>query len=152
MSVPKTSQRKKILVVDDDTDDRELFVEALLTVGSEVICYSAADGQEAIHKLETMELPDIIFLDLNMPVMDGWDCLNRLKSTEHYKSIPVIIHTTSSRDADKKLAKELGAICFFTKPDDYKKLRKMLEIVVEQLNKDRVETICEAVHQSLHLN
>lgn len=148
------SNGKKFLIVDDDRDDRELFTEALAAVDPGLICYSAPDGQKAIEKLESMAInqPDLIFLDLNMPVMDGWQCLTKLKSVESYKNIPVIIHTTSSHTVDKKLAKELGAICFFTKPDDFKKLKKMLEIVIEKLNNNAIDAICDAVSAYLYLN
>ncbi|MDJ1496306.1 response regulator [Cytophagaceae bacterium DM2B3-1] len=144
---------KRFLIVDDDSDDRELFREALTAVEPEVVLYSAANGQTAIEKLasQAIDQPDIIFLDLNMPVMNGWDCLNQLKSLQEYKNIPVIIHTTSSHTQDKKLAKERGAICLFTKPDDFKRLKAILEIVVEKMNKKAVDSICEAVYKYLQL-
>jgi CheY-like chemotaxis protein len=145
---------KKILIVDDDSDDNGLFTEALATVEPDIVCYSAADGQEALEKLDAkvIEPPDIIFMDINMPIMNGWQCLTRLKSVHHYKDIPVIMYSTSSSKRDKDLAKDLGAICFFTKLHDFKKLIKMLEIVVDMMNKDSVDAICSAVYKYLNLN
>jgi CheY-like chemotaxis protein len=145
---------KRFLIVDDDSDDNSLFTEALAAVEPQIICYCAADGQEALEKLETgsIEHPDIIFLDINMPIMNGWQCLTKLKSVPGYKDIPVIIHTTSSRKTDRELAKDLGAICFFTKLHDFKKLKKMLEIVVEKMESDSVDAICNAVYNYLNLN
>jgi CheY-like chemotaxis protein len=145
---------KKFLVVDDDSDDNGLFTEALAAVGPGIICYCVADGQEALEKLEAKLIapPDIILMDINMPIMNGWQCLTRLKSAPDYKDIPVIIHSTSSRKTDKELAKDLGAICFFTKLHDFKRLKKMLEIVVEKMNANSVDAICNAVYKYLNLN
>jgi CheY-like chemotaxis protein len=145
---------KKFLVVDDDSDDKGLFTEALTAVEPGIICYSADDGQEALKKLDSklIEPPDIIFMDINMPIMNGWECLVKLKSAPGYKDIPVIIHTTSSRITDRQLARDLGAICFFTKLNDFSKLKKMLEIVVEKMNNDSVDAICDAVYKYLNLN
>ena len=115
---------KKFLVVDDDSDDSGLFAEALSSVGKNNVFYSAADGQDALEKLENrlIDIPDMIFLDINMPVMNGWECLAKLKSREKYQQIPVIIYTTSSRSVDRVIAKDLGAICLFTKLHDFKKI------------------------------
>jgi CheY-like chemotaxis protein len=145
---------KRFLIVDDDVDDNELFTEALAAVETQIICYSAADGLEAIEKLDTkaIEQPDIIFMDINMPVMDGWQCLTKLKSESSYKDIPVIMYSTSSRKVDREVARDLGAICFFTKLSDFKQLKKVLEIVVEKMNGNAVDAICNAVYKYLNLN
>ena len=84
---------KRILVVDDDNDDRELFSEALASVDPVIVCDQATDGAEALKRLSTREIdkPDIIFLDINMPVMNGWQFLSKLKSEDQYKNIPVIV-------------------------------------------------------------
>jgi len=145
---------RRFLIVDDDSDDNGLFTEALAAVEPRIICDSAFDGREALEKLETKAIqpPDIIFLDINMPVMNGWQCLTQLKSESGYKDIPVIIYSTSSSRVDKELARKLGAICFFTKLHDFRKLIKMLEIVVEKINSNAVDAICNTVYDYLNLN
>src|SRR5207302_9453827 len=117
---PKTNRKKhliktmvkRFLLVDDDTDDRELFSEALVSVDPVIICDLAADAEEALKKLDKKEgPPDLIFLDINLPVMTGWQFLSNLKSTEAYKDIPVIMYSTSNNQRDKDIAKDLGALC-----------------------------------------
>jgi CheY-like chemotaxis protein len=147
-------QVKRFLIIDDDEDDNELFTEALAAVESGIICYSAEDGQEAIDKLDAKVIgqPDIIFMDINMPVMNGWQCLTKLKSVSDYNGIPVIIYSTSSDKRDKELAKDMGAICFFTKFSDFKKLIKVLEIVIHKMNTNSIDAICNEVYRYLNLN
>ena len=154
MSLTSAFVPKKILIVDDDNDDSSLFCEALKEVGPTAICYIAEDGNDALEKLNNLEIdfPDIIFLDLNMPVMDGWECLNRLKSMDKFKDIPVIIHTTSAQKLHKKQALSMGALCFVTKLYDFKKLKSMLSIVIDKLSLNSIDTICETIHTQLKLN
>lgn len=144
----------KFLIVDDDSDDTDLFAEAVTAVEPETVCYRAGDGVDALEQLcsSNIDEPDIIFLDLNMPNMNGWECLNRLKSDVQLKDIPVIVHTTSTSTQDRKMAMQLGAICFFTKPDDFKMLQLMLKIVIDNLKRKAVDDICNAVYRELKLN
>jgi CheY-like chemotaxis protein len=139
---------KKFLVIDDDTDDRELFCEALASIDPVIICEHAVDGKEALTKLSTKEIekPDIIFLDINMPIMNGWQFLTHLKKEEHYKEIPVIVYTTSSTQKDKRIASDLGALCFITKPHAFGRLKNMLGLIVMHVNNQDFAKICDDVH------
>jgi len=134
---------KKIFLIDDDQDDRSLFCEAVEELGSEIVCYTAANGRKALSQINNKEIetPDIIFLDINMPVMNGWQCLSMLKEQEFYKSIPVIMYSTSSHPEDVEKARQLGALCFFTKPRDFKSLKKSLEIVVGYLHSNSLSSL-----------
>jgi CheY-like chemotaxis protein len=140
---------KRILVIDDDNDDRELFSEALASVDPVIVCDQAIDGAQALKRLASQEIdtPDIIFLDINMPVMNGWQFLTRLKSEEEYKNIPVIVYTTSSNQKDKLIADNLGALCFITKPHAFGRLKNMLGIVVMHVNSREFKRICVEVHK-----
>ena len=140
---------KRILVIDDDNDDRELFSEALASVDPVIVCDQATDGAEALKRLTSREFdtPDIIFLDINMPVMNGWQFLTRLKSEDMYKNIPVIVYTTSSNQKDKLIADNLGALCFITKPHAFGRLKNMLGIVVMHVNNREYRRICSEVHK-----
>ena len=146
-------QPKRILIIDDDRDDSDLFTEALSAVKGPTICYRAGDGEEAMEKLEENEIekPDMIFLDINMPVMDGWECLSKLKSADRFKDIPVIMHTTSALKIDRDNARRLGALCFITKQPDFQILKRILEIVVNKMTKQEFETLCQEVYRSLNM-
>lgn len=135
----------RFLLIDDDSDDRELFSEALSMVGPAIICYQANDAEEGFTWLQqNREEPDLIFLDINLPVMNGWQLLTRLKESS-LKHIPVIMYSTSSNARDIRTAKELGALCFITKPHAFRMLKGMLNVVVEHANRKDYGKLCEAV-------
>jgi CheY-like chemotaxis protein len=121
---------RKFLLADDDTDDANLFCEAINQV-SLAECNTVENGLELFKLLskQNTDNPDIIFLDINMPMMDGWECLRKLKSSSDYSSIPVIMYSTSSAKRDIDMAYSLGAQLFLTKPEDFRELSKILEIV-----------------------
>src|SRR5688572_11538760 len=93
---------KNILLVEDDQDDQEFFTEVLSTTYPDVTCEVVANGHKALQLMPTLpNLPDLIFLDLNMPVMDGREFLRLVKTDIMYsafRNIPVIILTTSASD------------------------------------------------------
>ena len=129
---------KFFLLADDDHDDAELFSEALSTVGPSIKFHHVEDGQEVFQFLSTskIEKPDVIFLDLNMPAMSGWQCLAKLKNDTALKNIPVIMYSTSSNPREKEIAIELGATGFVTKPTEFKVLTKILETISDNLDSD----------------
>ena len=109
-----------VLLVDDDADDRQFFQEALSEVEPAARFASAVDGIDALEFLKrTDKLPHYIFLDLNMPRMDGRQCLCELKKDPRFSSIPVIIYTTSSQKEEEKETFQLGAVAFFQKPSNF---------------------------------
>ena len=126
------------LLADDDRDDAEIFSEALSTVNPSIKFHHVEDGQEVFQFLSTskIEIPDVIFLDLNMPAMSGWQCLAKLKNDTVLKNIPVIMYSTSSNPREKEIAIELGATGFVTKPTDFKVLTKILEAIFTNLGSD----------------
>lgn len=109
------------MVVDDDADDRHMFCEALHIVDDSVECVAAQDGAEALGLLQAADshLPDLIFLDLNMPRLNGHQCLSAIKKIGNLLHIPVIIYSTSKQQKDIDEAKSLGAACFITKPNTF---------------------------------
>jgi CheY-like chemotaxis protein len=141
------SMVKRFLLVDDDTDDRELFSEALASVNPDITCDLAADAQEALEKLyDNEDTPDVIFLDINLPAMTGWQFLRNLKSTEVYKDIPVIMYSTSNNQRDKDIARDLGALCFITKPNAFGKLKSTLAIIITYMDRQWHGQISTAVN------
>jgi CheY-like chemotaxis protein len=142
---------KKFLLTDDDKDDRELFSEALASIDPGIICHGAEHGRDALRILNTPDVskPDIIFLDINMPVMNGWELLVTLKKDNSRNDIPVIIYTTSSEERDKQIAKDLGALCFVTKPADFRLVKNILKVVVRNIEKNSLSQICEELDELL---
>jgi len=121
------------LLVDDDEDDSMLFEEVLQECDPEIHFMAASNGKEALDMLtsEGIDLPDLIFLDLNMPRMDGKECLSKMKQHAALAQIPVIIYTTSFHLKDIEETRKLGAIGFITKPSDIQDLQMILGIIVE---------------------
>ncbi|WP_145714619.1 response regulator [Chitinophaga japonensis] len=130
------------LLIDDDTDDTFLFNEVLQQVNPAVTFRSAANGQEALDTLKsTAALPDVIFLDLNMPRMDGRQCLSALKQDHRLKHIPVIIYTTSSHPLDIAQTLQNGAACFITKPTDTRALINILAAIAANVHSNLEDTL-----------
>ncbi|WP_026729696.1 response regulator [Flavobacterium denitrificans] len=117
---------KNILQIDDDIDDCEFFMEALQAVSN--ADYTAMhNAVEALNKLIRQELnPDIIFLDLNMPIMSGFEFLAAIKDQKIIKDIPVIIFSTSQYEETKIKARNYGAKEFISKPSDFNELKKII--------------------------
>jgi len=117
-----------IFLIDDDEDDRDFFNIALSETNYGVQFKTARTANEALKMLYSKEVsPDFIFLDLNMPGMDGRSCLQELKKNIETKHIPVIIFTTSSAQKDIIETKHLGAADFITKPSNLDKLTTALK-------------------------
>ena len=105
------------LLVDDDDDDKEIFCLALAEVNPSIECHIASDGIEALGMLSDPAFtPDYIFLDLNMPLMSGKECLREIKKRRHLENTSVIIFSTSASQKDIEDTSELGASAFITKP------------------------------------
>jgi CheY-like chemotaxis protein len=107
----------KILLIDDDADDCLLFCEAINLIDDTIECVIASNGEEALLALDAI-VPDIIFMDINMPVLDGKECLKQIKSTEILKNIPTVICSTSSDPIEIDNILDLGA-GYITKPASF---------------------------------
>lgn len=122
---------KYVLHIDDDDEDQEIFLAAVNQLSQEINCHSITNATEALQKLTSKQLnPDVIFLDLNMPVMNGQQFLIEIKKCDDLKNIPVIIFSTSSHTATIQLMKELGAYDFITKPAGYDQLVNLLKPIL----------------------
>jgi len=132
----KTAKILQILLADDDVVDRELFAEALSQIQLEVKLHEVSDGNELFTCLRSRSAhPDIIFLDLNMPLKDGRETLRDLKADDQFKLIPVIILSTSSSEFDIKLCYQSGATLFISKPHDFHMLVDMLQNILNLASK-----------------
>ncbi len=115
-----TKSPNHVLVVDDELFNRELLEGLLVPLGYEVTL--AEDGKEALEKVKE-KAPDVILLDIMMPIMDGFEVARQLKGKEETKSIPIVMVTALSEVEDRIKALEAGANDFLTKPVDMAELR-----------------------------
>ena len=116
---------KKIFLADDDCDDVDFFTAAVSEIAPDSELTAACDGQELIEKLRTTQsAPDIIFLDINMPKVDGINALKVIRNEMSVlKDVPVIMYSTSNNETFIKSAYNAGANCFFTKPMNFHELK-----------------------------
>ncbi|MBA3828772.1 MAG: response regulator [Taibaiella sp.] len=122
---------RNILLIDDDEDDQEIFLSAVAQLSTSAQCMALPDATDALHKLSSKQIsPDVIFLDLNMPVMNGQQFLMEIKKRNDLKNIPVIIISTSAHPQTIELTKDMGAIDFITKPPRYDELITILSSFV----------------------
>lgn len=128
------NQPKTCLLIDDDQDDQEIFMIALNDSGRLIDCQMASDALSGLHQLDSnpASTPDYIFLDLNMPGMNGRQCLEEIKSRPFLKDVPVVIFSTSSRPQDIRDARQLGAAAFITKPSSVHSLSRLLSDFFEK--------------------
>ncbi|HSB94561.1 MAG TPA: response regulator [Flavitalea sp.] len=137
--------KKTFILADDDADDTEMFCEALTIIDSSIICHCAVDGRDAISLVDKLPVrPDLIFLDVNMPVMNGWECLQLLKGDERLQHIPVIIISTSSHKREVEIAGSLGALCYLTKPNDFNELTELLQLIASNTGAGLLKSLQQA--------
>ena len=120
-------------LIDDDADDRELFEITLKDVNPSCTCITAKNGEDAIRILNAQPdlIPDFIFLDLNMPLMDGRTCLIELRKLPKFQKVPIIIFTTSNHPRDIEDTKKLGASHYLIKPSSLKTLKEILSTLLQ---------------------
>jgi CheY-like chemotaxis protein len=131
-----------ILAVDDDHDDLELFRDAVKEIDSSIDLICAYTGEEALdflHK-KAIAYPDFVFLDINMPRLDGRECLRAIRQDKNTRYLPVIMYSTSLSNADRELFKDFNAQ-FITKSSSYTELLKSLALIMMQLKKRDSEPI-----------
>jgi len=130
---------KILMIVDDDVDDRFFFCSAVKDIDPLWECRQADNGMEALEQLRSAErLPDFIFLDVNMYLMDGRTCLVELKKDRRLRHIPVIMYSTSSSQSDIDMNTGLGACYYLLKTSDIsdlsEEITKAMLYSVENIN------------------
>lgn len=128
--------KKTIYWADDDPDDIEIFREVLEQANNQYQINDFRNGRDLInrlHELEKEEQPNLIILDMNMPVLNGRETLAILKSEEKFSSIPVVVFTTSRSEMDKLFCKRFN-VEMITKPSAYEALKTMVPEFVKRCN------------------
>ena len=116
---------KKILLVEDNEMNRDMLSRRLLRKGYEVIC--AVDGGEGVA-IATSESPDLILMDMSLPVMDGWEATRQIRATG--SKVPIIALTAHAMDGDEQKAREAGCDDYDTKPIELRRLLGKIEILL----------------------
>jgi CheY-like chemotaxis protein len=119
------------LLVEDDLDDQEIFQMCLKNINQDIICRIANEGEEAINMLraDLNFRPDVIFIDVNMPRMNGIECLNQIKQMDHLKASKVFMYSTTSEKGVLEKTKTLGAEEFIIKPTKTSLLKDKLSAI-----------------------
>lgn len=126
---------KHVLLIDDDQEDAEIFSDALTELKLDFVLDHFVDGHKALEQLnENKEAhPNVIFLDINMPAISGWECLRQIKDLAFLNHIPIVMYSTSNLEREGLDAKEMGAAAFLTKPDNFKELKIKLSGLFTEL-------------------
>jgi len=120
---------KFVLLVEDDPDDQEFFKDALSGIGNAVLYGIAGNGAKAIERLESASmLPDLIFMDVNMPLMNGIECIARLKTDPRTQNIPVVMLSTAIWEME--MVRLLGAKAFIKKTGNSLVLREQMQQII----------------------
>jgi CheY-like chemotaxis protein len=127
----------KIIIADNDPEDQEIIKVALKEVNEHHDIIFASNGEDLLSKLTELKnkkLPDLIFLDLNMPIKDGRITLKELKNSTDFSKIPVFIYTSSASSNDVNLCYEEGASLFIKKPSDFNKINVIIKSLCNFFN------------------
>jgi len=121
-----------ILLADDDEDDRLFFTDAIEELKVRTSVATVNDGEQLMQLLTTpdINLPNLIFLDLNMPIKGGMECLKEIRSDSKLKNISVAIYSTSASEEDIEETFVKGANIYIKKPNDFVELKKILKEVI----------------------
>jgi len=120
-----------LLCIDDDPDDLEIFCEAMKQVDPSCTCIVAGNGREALDMLSKMK-PDVVFLDVNMPVMNGRETLRMIRTNKALNAIPVCMLSTYIDDDEAALYRQLGAAECLIKPRSFSAFCQMLQNVLRK--------------------
>lgn len=122
----------KILLVEDNEMNRDMLSKRLTRKGYEILI--AIDGAQGVA-MALQELPNIILMDMSLPVLDGWDATKKIKNNESTKNIPIIALTAHAMIGDREKAMVVGCDDFETKPVEFVRLIEKIESLLSKANK-----------------
>jgi len=133
------SQKNIVFYADDDDDDLELDQDAFTRYSRDVQVITAKDGSQALSYLQNLGIADpkpcLIILDINMPFINGKEVLKRIRTLDHFQSVPVVLFTTSSMPIDQSFASKYNA-GFVTKPLDVSQMEVITELFIDHCSED----------------
>jgi len=134
-----------VVLADDDVDDRELFQDAVGCIDADVNIVIFENGTKLMEYLNTPNatLPDILFLDINMPKKHGFDCLSEIRANENLQTMCVIMFSTSHGSYDVDKSYSLGADGYIQKPYTQSEMKRILKSTLDTDWKDP----CAALHR-----
>lgn len=122
------TQIKNLVIADDDRDDQVLLREAIEEFSPDININAVFDGVQLLHHLRTSSvLPDLVLLDMNMPNMNGLECITEIRADERLNGVPVVFLSTSSDLTDILKGYECGANLFFSKPNSFTGIRLLMQ-------------------------
>jgi CheY-like chemotaxis protein len=123
---------KLIMLIDDDEDDVLFFMDALQEIDPTLRLTTASNGEEALQMLLApgTPIPDYIFLDMNMPLVNGRECLIRIRQADSLSAVPVIIYSTSTGRIEAAELIRLGASYYLTKPFRFSEMIKSIRFIL----------------------
>jgi len=132
----------RLLHVENDENDRFFLQRAIQSSMPAIRLTSAADGEQALAMLKGRgaEQPDLVLLDIRMPLMDGFEFLQRFMALEDIKQIPVMMFSTSGQAQDVKRARELGATAYVIKPHTVSELRQFVQRLYAKWQSNELST------------
>ena len=140
MNAPKLN----VLLADDDIDDYTFFRTALNELPVSTNLRAVKDGQQLMELLcdETYDLPNVLFLDINMPRKNGFECLSEIKGNERLKNLPVIMFSTSNSRDNMSSAFRNGAHVYIRKPANFEQLKELIYHALP-LATDKLSSNCQ---------
>ncbi|ASV30805.1 response regulator [Maribacter cobaltidurans] len=132
---------RSIYLADDDSDDRAFFSDAISEIPISTSIEEFSNGVDLMSHLLNREnkKPDAIFLDLKMPMMDGFECLSDIRDLNFLNEVPVIIYSTSFHQKDVDRLKEMGATLYLKKPSSFNQLKTLLHKCLVYLDQKSFE-------------
>ncbi|WP_020604590.1 response regulator [Spirosoma spitsbergense] len=121
-----------VVIVDDDEDDRFLMDYAIDQLPLNLNVVTVSDARDVLTYLQKCQRPpSLLITDLNMPCLNGFELLNLLKQSTHYRDIPVVVLTTSQAQEDRERCYRAGANAFIVKPGDFSEVTKLLHSCIQ---------------------
>jgi CheY-like chemotaxis protein len=130
-----------ILIVDDDEDDSLSLSEAIQDILPSCNFYFEGDGNAALRFIKTKAAPDLVFLDLNLPIKNGMDCLKEIYNLNLLPGTPIVIYSTSNNTQEVDEAYNHGAMFYIVKPTSDKELTKLVKLAISILGKPKSERV-----------
>jgi CheY-like chemotaxis protein len=119
----------KILLVEDNQENRDALSRRLLRRGYDVLI--AIDGEQGVRFAQA-EMPDLILMDMNLPVLDGWEATRRIKAAPETRSVPVIALTAHAMSGDREKVLEVGCDDYHSKPVEFPRLLAQIEAILQK--------------------